>query len=145
MLADLPLRRIHGDCHTGNVLLHGNTVVGFVDFDHLPMGPASYDICSPLVDHLKRWVADAEQASRWLGAFDRAIAGYEGVLALSTREEGAIWSTLLAIQLLFAYWMFLHGSPAGAAVNMRAFYWLYEHRDAITRRVTEATGCRREC
>jgi Ser/Thr protein kinase RdoA (MazF antagonist) len=143
-LADLPLRRIHGDCHTGNVLLHGNTVAGFVDFDHLPVGPASYDICYALVDHLKQWVADAEQAARWLGAFDRAVVGYKRVLGLSAREERALWSMMLAIQLLFASWMFLHGNRVAAGLNMQAFYWLYEHRDEITRRVLEATGGRRE-
>ncbi len=51
---------------------------------------------------------------------------------------------MLAIQLLFAYWMFLHRNHAWAALNMRAFYWLYDHGNEITRRVTEATSCRRE-
>ncbi len=139
-LADLPRRRIHGDCHTGNVLFHGNKVAGFVDLDHLPVGPAIYDICSALVDQVKWSVEDAEHTARWLEAFDRAIVGYERVIGLAEREEGAIWSMMLAIQLLFAYWMFLHGSRAWAALNLRAFYWLYEHGDEITRRITEATG-----
>ena len=139
-LANLPRRRIHGDCHTGNVLLHGNQVAGFVDLDHLPVGPAIYDICSALVDHVKWSVEDAKHAARWLEAFDRAIVGYERVIGLSEREEGAIWYMMLAIQLLFAYWMFLHGNQAWAVLNMRAFDWLYERGNEITRRVTEATG-----
>ena len=139
-LADLPRRRIHGDCHTGNVLFHGNKVAGFVDLDHLPVGPAIYDICSALVDQVKWSVEDAEHTARWLEAFDRAIVGYDRVIGLAEHEEGAIWSMMLAIQLLFAYWMFLHGSRAWAALNLRAFYWLYEHGDEITRRVMEAAS-----
>jgi Ser/Thr protein kinase RdoA (MazF antagonist) len=139
-LADLPRRPIHGDCHTGNVLFHGNKVAGFVDLDHLPVGPAIYDICSALVDQIKRFVEDAEHTARWLEAFDRAIVGYERVIGLAEHEEGAIWSMMLAIQLRFAYWMFLHGSRGLAALNLRAFYWLYEHGDEITRCITEAIG-----
>ena len=139
-LTGIPQRRIHGDCHTGNVLLYHNRVVGFVDLDHLPVGPAIYDICSALVDQVKWAVRDAEHTARWLGAFDRVIVGYERVLPLSEREKAAIWYMMLAIQLLFAYWMFLHGNREWAELNMGAFYWLYEHGDEITRRVMEASS-----
>ena len=138
-LAGLPRRRIHGDCHTGNVLLYHNRVVGFIDLDHLPVGPPIYDICSALVDQVKWAVRDGEHTRRWLEAFDRAIIGYERVIPLSKREEEAIWCVMLAIQLLFAYWLFLQGNREWAALNMDAFYWLQEHGGEINRRIAGIT------
>ncbi len=138
-LAGLPRRRIHGDCHTGNVVLHGTQVVGFVDLDHLPIGPAIYDICAALVDQVKWSVLDAAATSQWLAACDRVVVGYERVLPLSSREKEAIPCMMLAIQLLFAYWLFLHGNREWAEMNMQAFYWLHEHRSEISQRVSAAT------
>jgi len=138
-LADLPVRRIHGDCHTGNLLLHNNRVAGFIDLDHLPVGPAIYDICSALVDQVKWSIRDREHTSTWLGAFDRAITGYERVIPLLQREKAAIWYGMLAIQLLFAYWLFEHGNREWAELNMDAFYWLHEHGGEISRRVAGIT------
>ncbi len=137
-LDGLPRRRIHGDCHTGNVLLRGNKVAGFVYLDHLPVGPAIYDICSALADQVKWSVDDPDRTAGWLAAFDRAIVGYERVVPLSRREQGAVWYVMLAIQTLFAYWLFLHENREWAELNMGAFYWLYEHGGEIRRRVAEA-------
>ena len=41
--ADVPLHRIHGDCHLGN-LLHGNQGWFFLDFDDFVVGPAVHDV-----------------------------------------------------------------------------------------------------
>ena len=43
MLARLPLTRIHGDCHMGNVLWRNDTP-HFVDFDDCVMGPPIQDL-----------------------------------------------------------------------------------------------------
>ncbi len=40
---DVPLHRIHGDCHMGN-LLHGNEGWFFLDFDDFKVGPAVQDV-----------------------------------------------------------------------------------------------------
>jgi Ser/Thr protein kinase RdoA (MazF antagonist) len=93
-----------------------------------------------LVDHVKWAVEDAKHTAWWLGAFDRAVVGYERVLGLSEREAGTIWPTMLAIQLPFAYWMFLHRNWAWAAMNMRAFSWLYEHRGQIAQSIAAAAA-----
>jgi len=43
LVADVPLHRIHGDCHLGN-LLHGNEGWFFLDFDDFVTGPAVQDV-----------------------------------------------------------------------------------------------------
>jgi len=43
LIADVPLFRIHGDCHLGN-LLYGSEGWFFLDFDDFLMGPAVQDI-----------------------------------------------------------------------------------------------------
>jgi len=43
LLSDVPLHRIHGDCHMGN-LLHGPDGWFFLDFDDFVNGPAVQDI-----------------------------------------------------------------------------------------------------
>ncbi len=43
LLKDVPLHRIHGDCHIGN-LLHGRDGWFFLDFDDFVNGPAVQDI-----------------------------------------------------------------------------------------------------
>ncbi len=40
---DVPLHRIHGDCHVGN-LLHGDAGWFFLDFDDFAVGPAVHDV-----------------------------------------------------------------------------------------------------
>jgi Ser/Thr protein kinase RdoA (MazF antagonist) len=40
---DVPLHRIHGDCHRGN-LLHGDAGWFFLDFDDFVTGPAVHDV-----------------------------------------------------------------------------------------------------
>jgi len=41
--ADVPLHRIHGDCHVGN-LLRGDAGWFFLDFDDFAVGPAVHDV-----------------------------------------------------------------------------------------------------
>jgi Ser/Thr protein kinase RdoA (MazF antagonist) len=41
--ADVPVHRIHGDCHRGN-LLHGDEGWFFLDFDDFVTGPAVHDV-----------------------------------------------------------------------------------------------------
>lgn len=40
----IPLQRIHGDCHAGNILWNEKTGPFFIDFDDMVMGPAIQDL-----------------------------------------------------------------------------------------------------
>jgi len=50
-LADLPVQRIHGDFHRGNILDRGPEGLLLVDFDDMATGPAVQDLWLLLPDH----------------------------------------------------------------------------------------------
>jgi Ser/Thr protein kinase RdoA (MazF antagonist) len=135
-LGDLPMQTIHGDCHGGNYLLHGDDVSGFVDLDHLPTGPRVYDIGYLLADMAKARFFDNHAHRDWLKSFHHVIAGYQQESSLSRREKDALWFVMLATQVLFVDWFFEHHRPELARKNLEAFYWIYRRRDEITRRIS---------
>ncbi len=135
-LADLPEQHIHGDCHGGNIIFHNGDVSGFIDLDHLPLGPRIYDISYLLADMVKSQVETPAELELWLQQFDRFIIGYEQIQPLTSHEKAAIWCGMLAVQMLFVYWFFIHEEEAAAYKNLAAFHWIYRHKDAIVPRIT---------
>lgn len=129
--AGLPVQHIHGDCHGANILLLDGEVSGFLDLDHLPMAPRIYDLAYMLADMVKQTIDSAEEMQRRLTLAARVVAGYEEGNALSARERTAIWSVMLAVQLLFTEYFCRHDNAAERQVNLNAFYWLLEHREEI--------------
>lgn len=134
-LRGLPAQRIHGDCHGGNYLLYRGDVSGFCDLDHLPIGPRVYDVGYLLADMAKAQFFHNPAHRDWLDHFDAVVAGYDHENSLSRREKDALWFVMLATQVLFVDWFFQHDMPDLAAKNLEAFYWIYRHRDEITRRI----------
>jgi Ser/Thr protein kinase RdoA (MazF antagonist) len=63
--ADVPVHRIHGDCHVGN-LLRGDEGWFFLDFDDLVMGPAVHDVWMLLPG---REPEDARRRARLIDAY----------------------------------------------------------------------------
>jgi Ser/Thr protein kinase RdoA (MazF antagonist) len=52
LFAGVPLQRIHGDFHRGNILERGEEGLLLIDFDDMMMGPAVQDLWLLLPDHL---------------------------------------------------------------------------------------------
>ncbi len=48
----IPLHRIHGDCHRGNILERPGEGLMMIDFDDMAVGPAMQDLWMLLPDHL---------------------------------------------------------------------------------------------
>ena len=139
-LADLPVQPIHGDCHGGNILLHNGTVSGFIDLDHLPVGPKPYDLGSLLADRVKWQMSHPETLIQWLEYFDHLIVGYEQENALSAREKDAIWWTMLAVQVLMTEWFSERHDDTNVALNLAAFHWIHSHKEEIMSRVGRGDG-----
>lgn len=135
VFAGLPEQHIHGDCHMGNILLGDTGVVGFIDLDHLPVGPRVYDLGYVLADMVKWRIADAEEVERWLALAPHLIAGYEQGNSLSKREKESLWYVLLAVQLLFAEHFVTAQDAAGVRLNLGAFAWFAEHGPEIGSRL----------
>lgn len=130
-IEDLPTQRTHGDCNTGNVLVHGTEVSGFIDLDHLPLGPRVRDLAYYLVSR----VHEHDRAAT-MSMLDRYVAGYDDAYPLTARERAAIAALMLAIELGGASWH-LHGwtpDPAKFQQNVRTVEWLAAHFDELEAR-----------
>src|SRR5262249_10612334 len=77
LFADVPMHRIHGDCHPGNLLQNRNGFF-FVDFDDMCTGPAAQDI----------WLLDHDPARR-----AAIIEGYREMRA-DDRDSWRAWLRL---------------------------------------------------
>jgi Ser/Thr protein kinase RdoA (MazF antagonist) len=136
-LAGLPAQHIHGDCHGGNILLHNGNVSGFIDLDHLPIGPRPYDLSSLLADRVKWQLVHPDALILWLEHFDRVIIGYEQENCLSRREKEAIWWTMLAVQVLMTEWFSELHDETNVALNLSAFQWIHSHKEEIVPPILE--------
>ena len=136
LLPSLPRQHIHGDCHGGNIISYQGRVSGFIDLDHLPLGPRIYDIAYLMADFAKAHFFGLSSHARWLDNFSYILAGYEKIQVLSEIERESIWITMLLIQLRFAYWLFKYKSDDAAYKNLYSFFWLYENQYAIQHRIT---------
>jgi Ser/Thr protein kinase RdoA (MazF antagonist) len=130
----LPVQYIHGDCHGGNILLLAGDVSGFLDLDHLPMGPRVYDLAYLLADMVKRKIGDSAQTAQWFRLAGILIAGYEQVGRLTVGEQESLWAVMLGVQLLFVEFFSEHGHVTEAELNLEAFFWLLQREEEIVRR-----------
>jgi Ser/Thr protein kinase RdoA (MazF antagonist) len=75
---DLPLLRLHGDCHGGNVLWTEGVTRGphFVDFDDSRMGPAVQDV----------WMLLSGERADMVRQFGDILAGYEDFCDFEPRQ-----------------------------------------------------------
>ncbi|MBC8161990.1 MAG: phosphotransferase [Roseiflexaceae bacterium] len=130
-LYGLPEQLIHRDCHPGNILVQGTHVIGFVDCDHLCIGPRFFDLAYYAVHHLK-WVTDNEAATdRWLTNLPHLLAGYRSQQRLSQEEAMAIPYGMTAYHLLLSHWFMGLPQRESIAREIRALDWIHTHFDAI--------------
>jgi Ser/Thr protein kinase RdoA (MazF antagonist) len=123
----LPSQRIHGDCHAGNILLTGDEVTGFIDLDHLPIGPRMYDLGYFLSCSLITCTDGGEAATDALERLSRPLfAGYRSVLPLTERETAAILPIMLYVQLILADWYLQAGISHRADRALRFTRWAAE-------------------
>ena len=76
LFTGVPIQRIHGDCHSGNILDRGSEGLLMIDFDDMMMGPAVQDLWLLLPDH-----AEASRVE-----FEMLLMGYEQFLPFDTRQ-----------------------------------------------------------
>ena len=104
-LADLPIQLIHGDLTPENVMLQQPGVVsGFIDFDHLPLGPRLWDIAKYLSHRIRlRWRQGSPASD--LGRLDHVagfLSRYHKKSALSPAEIEALPAAIAAGNVLEA-------------------------------------------
>jgi Ser/Thr protein kinase RdoA (MazF antagonist) len=127
--ADLPRQRTVGDCNEGNVLVHGTEVSGFIDLDHLPIGPRVRDLAYYLVSRLRNSVGSEPATAAFLAVLHRYIAGYHDAYPLTAHERAAVVPLLLVNELGLADWH-LHSwtpRPDKFEENVRTIEWITAH------------------
>jgi Ser/Thr protein kinase RdoA (MazF antagonist) len=90
----LAMRRIHGDCHRGNILDRLTEGLYVIDFDDMMTGPAVQDLWLLLPDH-------ADKCRRELALL---VEGYENFLPFDRRELELIEGLRFMRMLYFLAW-----------------------------------------
>lgn len=136
--SDLSVQRTHGDCNTGNVLVHRGRVAAFIDLDHLPLGPRVRDLSYYLASRLRTHVCQADTAERdtsaMLAVLGDYVAGYHEAYPLTKQELAAVVPLMLLVEIGGASWC-LHGwvtNPDGYQQHVRTIAWITEHVDELT-------------
>lgn len=134
----LPVQRTHGDCNAGNVLVHHQQVSGFIDLDHLPLGPRVRDLSYYLADRLHSHLNHQHDAERdtaaMLAVLGEYVAGYHETYPLSDRELEAVVPLILLVQIGIASWA-LHGwnpDPAAYRRSATTITWITDHLAELT-------------
>lgn len=108
---NLPAGIIHADLFRDNVLLSGDEVSGFLDFDYACNGQFAYDLCVALND----WTRDDASNRMLPEKYQAMLAGYESVRPL-TRDEKAQMNNLhraAALRFWLSRLVDFHFPPAG--------------------------------
>jgi len=123
----LPEQLIHRDCHPGNVLVQGTRVVGFIDCDHICIGPRFFDLSYYAVHHLK-WVTEDETATEnWLTSLPRLVSGYRSQQDFLPEEVVALPYGMMAYHLLLAHWDLRLSNFNSVVLETRALDWIDRH------------------
>jgi Ser/Thr protein kinase RdoA (MazF antagonist) len=137
-LRGLPEQLIHRDCHPGNILVQGTHVIGFIDCDHLCIGPRMFDLAYYAVHHLK-WVTDNETATHhWLVNLPHLLKGYRSQQDLLQEEVTALPYGMMAYHLLLSHWFMGLAQRESIALEVQALDWIDRHFDAIVNATTSS-------
>lgn len=118
----IPVHRIHGDCHRGNILENANGIT-LIDFDDMMTGPAVQDLWLLLSGHL----ADS------MGEMNLMIEGYERFCEFDHRSLALVEPLRFMRHIYFLNWCAIQREDTGFATRFpdwssRAF-WIKETED----------------
>ena len=126
LFADLDLsrmRRIHGDCHRGNILEHPDTGIVLIDFDDMMTGPAIQDLWLMLPGH----IGDSMKEMNLI------LEGYEQFCDFDRRTIALVEPLRFMRHIYFLSWCSIQRQDPGfdqrfPGWGSRAF-WLQETED----------------
>jgi Ser/Thr protein kinase RdoA (MazF antagonist) len=135
---ELPEQLIHRDCHHGNIVVHGEQVTGFVDCDHLSLGPRVFDLADFLIHMIKHEVNEPHRTAEWFRLFPAVLQGYKQANPLGEQEKRAVYWMMLGVLILFVDWFYKTGNPEKARADLKAFLWMAQNRLQIQDRMKAA-------
>jgi 8-oxo-dGTP diphosphatase len=134
------LQLIHRDCHQGNIVVDGERVTGFIDFDHLSLGPRMFDPAYFIVHMIGDDIVEPERAEEWFARFPELLRGFSGETSATSADEDSILPLMLGMFIMFAGWFFEIGKPELARAKLALLYWTRERGARIAELAAWALG-----
>lgn len=154
-----PLQIVHRDFHADNVLFDpvpfgrtgggGLRLSGFLDFDHLELGPRIVDLCHPATSAQARlWerssadptVGAERRDEQWFSLWHSVVAGYASRITLSAEELAATADMMIGIDHDFATWFTEIADPVNAQFCLDLAQFCRDHADRIVNISRRAAG-----
>ena len=128
------LTRLHGDCHGGNLLINDGVVSGFVDIDHLPLGPRLFDVAYYLADRAKNALCENTLPGNWSEIVDGVWTGYDEIARWTISEKTSLWHMIAGTQMLFVEVFAVNKIESHLLLNLQLFEWLTtQPRDSLVK------------
>lgn len=133
-VTDLPVTRLHGDCHGGNLLADSTGLYGVIDIDHLPIGPRIYDLAYYAADLVK----NRHHLRGPIGAIIAAVvAGYQQHTTLTTRELLAIVPAMIISELGMIHWFIDKTGEEQQKIHLEVLDSILDTTDDLTHLLAE--------
>jgi len=132
----LPAHLLHGDCNGSNFLIDDQSVA-ILDLAQVPTGPRLYDLAFFLLDQVKWSTEDGRHTATWFSHVPAFLFGYKQVNPLARQEQEAIFPMMQAVHLFYADRLLQKQLTRLVDLHLAAFFWLYEHQEAIVRSITQ--------
>lgn len=118
------------DCHPGNTLLYNGQVSGFVDCDHISLGPRICDLGNFAANLVARNCTH-DRTTPWLKNLPHLIEGYVTLSPLTPYEKKAFPLSIPFFLLVLLNHFQTHGPHKNAEETLNSVWWVYNHLDHI--------------
>jgi Ser/Thr protein kinase RdoA (MazF antagonist) len=137
----LPVQVIHRDFHAGNVLFSGGHVSGYLDFDHVEIGPRVLDLCYAATSLLALMLT-GHSAPSWPARWRALVEGYVAIVDLSALELSRTAELMIANEEDFLTWFESRGDAANIALTLESMEFIDAHAETIVDLAAAAAGSR---
>ncbi len=118
------------DCHPGNTLIHSGRVSGFVDCDHISLGPRICDLANFAANLIAR-TCEPHHTRPWLEHLPCLVEGYASGTRLTPLEQKAFPLAIPFFLLILTDHFQEHGPHEKGAETLDSAWWSYRNLGRI--------------
>jgi Ser/Thr protein kinase RdoA (MazF antagonist)/AraC-like DNA-binding protein len=130
----LPKQPIHRDPNPANIMMEGEELSGFIDFELGQRSIRLFDPCYLTTAILSETIPESgcPLDDKWFEVYRSVLQGYDTVCPLARVEREAAPYTVFTIQMIcLAYFTDNPKFEKLADINKRMFLWLWEKREKL--------------